>query len=63
MNVNLLHENDDGSACYSFDLTDEERKALITYGIMEALKASIREGEKLTCEGVDIDLEEGKSES
>lgn len=63
MNVNLLHENDDGSACYSFDLTDEERKALITYGIMEALKASIREGEKLTCEGVDIDLEGDKSES
>lgn len=63
MNVNLLHENDDGSACYSFDLTVEERKALITYGIMEALKASIREGEKLTCEGEDIDLEGDKSES
>ena len=63
MNVNLLHENDDGSACYSFDLTDEERKALTAYGIMEALKASIREGEKLTCEGEDIDLEGDKSES
>jgi hypothetical protein len=63
MNVSLLHENEDGSACYSFDLTDEERKALIRYGIMEALKASIRQGEKMTCEGADIDLEEGKSES
>lgn len=63
MNVNLLHENDDGSACYSFDLTAEERDALLRFGIIEALKASIREGEKLTCEGEDIDLEEDKSES
>lgn len=63
MNVSILHENEDGSACYSFDLTEEERISLLRYGIMEALKASIRAGEKMTCEGEDISLKEDKSES
>lgn len=55
MQVTLLHENEDGSACYSFDLTDEERNQLLSYGIIEALKAAVREGERLTCNGKDID--------
>lgn len=55
MDVKLLHENEDGSACYSFDLTDEERDCLLRYGIIEALKAGIREGEKLTCEGKELE--------
>lgn len=55
MDVKLLHENEDGSACYSFDLTAEEMQALLSYGIMEAIKAGIREGEKLTCEGKEIE--------
>ncbi len=55
MEVKLLHENDDGSACYSFDLTEQERELLLAYGIMEAIKASIREGEKLTCNGKEVD--------
>ena len=55
MDVKLLHENEDGSACYSFDLTEEERNQLLSYGILEALKNGIREGEKLTCEGKEIE--------
>ena len=55
MQVSLLHENDDGSACYSFDLTEDERNQLLRFGIIEALKAGIREGEKLTCEGNEIE--------
>lgn len=51
MKVTLLHENPDGSACYSFDLTEQEREQLLCYGILEALKNGIREGEKLICEG------------
>lgn len=51
MQVTLLHENEDGSACYAFDLTEEERNQLVSYGIIEALKAAVREGEKLTCNG------------
>ena len=55
MQVTLLHENTDGSACYSFDLTEEERNQLLSYGILEALKNGIKEGEKLTCEGKELD--------
>ena len=55
MQVTLLHENSDGSACYSFDLTEEERNQLLSYGIMEAIKAGIREGEKLTCNGEELE--------
>ena len=55
MQVTLLHENSDGSACYSFDLTEEERNQLLTYGILEAIKNGIKEGEKLTCEGKELD--------
>lgn len=54
MQVTLLHENSDGSACYSFDLTAEEMTSLLSYGILEALKNGIKEGEKLTCEGKDL---------
>lgn len=55
MQVTLLHENSDGSACYSFDLTEQEREQLLCYGILEALKNGLREGEKLTCEGDSLD--------
>lgn len=55
MQVMLIRENEDGSADYAFDLTKEEQDMLIKLGIMEALKAGIREGEKLTCEGNPID--------
>ena len=55
MQVTLLHENSDGSACYSFDLTEEERNQLLTYVILEAIKNGIKEGEKLTCEGKELD--------
>lgn len=55
MLVTLLHENTDGSACYSFDLTEQEREQLLCYGILEALKAGLREGEKLTCNGKEVD--------
>jgi hypothetical protein len=54
MEVTLLHENSDGSACYSFDLTEEEKNSLICFGILEALKAGIKEGEKLTVEGEEV---------
>lgn len=55
MLVTLLHENEDGSACYSFDLTEEERNQLLSYGILAALKNAVREGEKLTCQGEEIE--------
>ena len=54
MNVEMIKENEDGSASYTFDMTREEAEALIRFGILEALKAAIREGDKLKVEGEDV---------
>ena len=54
MQVMLIRENEDGSADYAFDLTKEEQEDLIKFGILEALKAGIRQGETLTVEGKNI---------
>jgi hypothetical protein len=59
MQVTTLHENTDGSTCVMFDMTQEEHIALLSYGILEALKAGIREGEKLQCEGEDLESKSG----
>jgi hypothetical protein len=55
MNVEMIKEHEDGSATFMFDLTNEEAKALLSFGILEAIKAGIRSGEKLTVEGEDIE--------
>ena len=54
MNVEMIKENEDGSASYTFDLTSEEAESLLRLGILEALKAGIREGDKLKVEGQDV---------
>lgn len=55
MNVQLIKEHSNGDATYQFDLTNEEAKALLTFGILEAIKAGLREGDRLTVEGEDIE--------
>jgi hypothetical protein len=55
MQVDLIKEHEDGSATFQFDLTNEEAKALLTFGILEAIKAGLREGERLTVEGDDFE--------
>ena len=55
MNVNLIKEHEDGSASYQFDLTAEEAQSLLSFGILEAFKSMIREGERLIVEGEDIE--------
>lgn len=55
MNVNLIKEHENGDATYQFDLTADEAQALLTFGILEAIKAGLREGERLTVEGDDIE--------
>ena len=55
MNVNLIKEHENGDATFQFDLTADEAQSLLTFGILEAIKAGIREGERLTVEGEDID--------
>lgn len=59
MEVRVVKDNEDGSCDVVFDLTTEDQAALIRYGILEALKAAIREGEKLKVEGKDLP-EEGE---
>jgi hypothetical protein len=54
MIVELIKENEDGSASYSFDLTESEASSLLRYGILEAIKAGIREGDLLKVEGDDV---------
>ena len=55
MNVQLIKEHENGDATYQFDLTKDEANALLTFGILEAIKAGLREGERLTVEGEDIE--------
>jgi hypothetical protein len=55
VNVNLIKEHENGDATYQFDLTADEAQSLLTFGILEAIKAGLREGERLTVEGDDID--------
>ena len=54
MNVEMIKEHENGDATYQFDLTAEEAQSLLTFGILEAIKAGIREGDRLTVEGEDI---------
>ena len=46
MEVNLIKENSDGSADYTFDMSAEEQGLLIRWAIIEALKRAIEEGKK-----------------
>ena len=46
MELTLIRENPDGSASYTFDMTDEERVQLLNLGIITALKQGIEEGKK-----------------
>jgi hypothetical protein len=51
MMVELVKDNPDGSGNFVFTLTEEDKECLLRYGILEALKAAVREGEKLKWEG------------
>jgi hypothetical protein len=55
MQVNLIKEHSNGDATYQFDLTHAEAQSLLTFGILEAIKAGLREGERLTVEGDDLE--------
>lgn len=55
MNVQLIKEHENGDATFMFDLTKDEANALLSFGILEAIKAGLHEGERLTVEGDDIE--------
>jgi len=54
MRVKLIKENEDGSASYLFDLDADEADSLLRLGILEAIKAGIRDGDLLKVEGEDV---------
>lgn len=45
--VNLIRENEDGSADYSFNFPEEAMQALTRLGIMTAIKAGIEDAKRL----------------
>ena len=63
MEVKLIKENADGSADFTFDMTEDERQALMRFAIIESLKRSIEEGMKLAVkeESRQLDLFEGEN--
>ena len=65
MEVNLIRENKDGSADYTFNMTDDERQALLRFAIIEALKRGIEEGRQLAvmadADQLVLDLFEGEN--
>lgn len=48
MDILLVKEHEDGSATYTFNMTDQERDSLMRFAIIEALKKGIEEGNKYT---------------
>jgi hypothetical protein len=47
INVALLKENADGSAVYSFDLSEDMKDALLRFGIMKAIEAGLEASKEL----------------
>jgi hypothetical protein len=45
MKVELAKENADGSAVFTFDMTPEETRMMVLYGIQCALEAAIKDAE------------------
>lgn len=60
MEVVLIKENPDGSADYSFEMTDEERQSLMRWAIIEALKRGIEEGKNLAVRGEVMPQKDGQ---
>lgn len=46
MNVELVRENADGSAVYTFDMTQDQMESLLRYGIVTAIKNGIEEAKR-----------------
>ena len=46
MNIELVKENEDGSADYTMNLSEEEHGQLIRFAFVEMLKRGMEEGKK-----------------
>jgi hypothetical protein len=45
MQVEMVKENDDGSAIFTFEMTPEETKSFVLLGIKTAMLAAIKDAE------------------
>ena len=63
MEVKLIRENPDGSADFSFDMSPEEKEALICLGILTGLKRGIEEGKEYMAERQTQEAEDGQNSS
>jgi hypothetical protein len=54
MELNLIKENEDGSADYAFDLTKEEQNNIIRWAIMQAIMKAAEEGIKYDPSKLDV---------
>lgn len=45
MQVELAKENEDGSAVFTFDMTPQETKMMVLYGIKCAIEAALKDSE------------------
>ena len=61
MEVKLIRENPDGSADFSFDLSDQEKEALLCLGILTGIKRGIEEGKLYVAEREQVDGNEDSS--
>lgn len=61
MEVKLIRENPDGSADFSFDMTDKEKEALLCLGILTGIKRGIEEGKTYMAEGSDTDEQDSST--
>lgn len=46
MELNLIKENEDGSADYAFNISDEDKNNIVRWAIMHAITKYIEEGKK-----------------
>lgn len=64
MELQLIKENEDGSADFLFDLTADEQKDLMRLGLMTLLEKAIKEGKKYEPSETSLgDTERGESDS
>ena len=56
MDVELIKENDDGSADYHVNMSNEEQSQLFRFAFIEMLKRGIREGKKHDPESSEVSV-------
>jgi hypothetical protein len=60
MQVEMVKENDDGSAIFTFEMTPEETKSFVLLGIKTAMLAGIKDAESWAADNPAEDEDEIK---